>query len=108
MPSYVSESGSHSASATPHRTVHGIGVTWHEEPRIVPYNQMDLRRGTVIALEPGVYFEGQWGVRLEHTMLVTKTGVEILSQVHHVMYAVWKLLGWSPGRIAQARANEDL
>jgi len=71
--------------AYPHHSGHGIGVTYHEEPRVVPYNQTPLRAGMVIALEPGIYFEGKWGLRLEHTVLVTHAGAEILSQFRHTL-----------------------
>jgi Xaa-Pro aminopeptidase len=37
----------------------------------------------VIAIEPGIYFEGQWGMRLEHTVLVTETSAEILTRFQH-------------------------
>lgn len=37
----------------------------------------------VIAIEPGIYFTGQWGMRLEHSVLVTETGSEILTRFQH-------------------------
>ncbi|MEZ4638224.1 MAG: Xaa-Pro peptidase family protein [Caldilineaceae bacterium] len=49
----------------PHHTGHGVGVTGHEEPRIVPYNEVALAPGMVILLEPGTYVPGEWGVRLK-------------------------------------------
>jgi Xaa-Pro aminopeptidase len=64
----------------PHHTGHGIGTTYHEEPRIVPYNDMQLQPNMVIALEPGIYVPGIGGVRLEHIMLVTADGCEVLTQ----------------------------
>ncbi len=64
----------------PHHTGHGIGVTYHEQPRICAYNEMTLEPGMVIALEPGVYVEGVGGVRLEHALLVTADGCESLTQ----------------------------
>ncbi|MCS7060883.1 MAG: Xaa-Pro peptidase family protein [Anaerolineae bacterium] len=66
----------------PHHSGHGIGVTFHEEPRIVPYNDMALEAGMVILLEPGVYVPGVGGVRLEHALLVKPDGCEILT--HHL------------------------
>lgn len=69
----------------PHHSGHGVGLTWHEEPRIVPYNKASLRAGMVIAIEPGIYFQGQWGMRLEHTVLVTETGAEILTHFQHAL-----------------------
>ncbi|MBI1296190.1 M24 family metallopeptidase [bacterium] len=63
----------------PHHTGHGVGVTGHEEPRIVPYNEVPLAAGMVILLEPGTYVPGAWGVRLEDALLVTEDGAEVLT-----------------------------
>ncbi len=63
----------------PHHTGHGVGVTGHEEPRIVPYNEWVIEKDMVIMLEPGAYFPGQFGARLEDAMLVTADGVELLT-----------------------------
>lgn len=64
----------------PHHTGHGVGVTGHEEPRIVPYNEVPLAAGMVILLEPGTYVPGVWGVRLEDALLVTEDGAEVLTR----------------------------
>jgi Xaa-Pro aminopeptidase len=63
-----------------HHTGHGVGVTGHEEPRIVPYNDARLEPGMVIMLEPGVYFPGETAIRLEHAVLVTRGGAEVLTK----------------------------
>jgi Xaa-Pro aminopeptidase len=63
-----------------HHTGHGVGVTGHEEPRIVPYNDMRIEPGMVIMLEPGIYFPGETAIRLEDAVLVTDDGVEILTK----------------------------
>jgi Xaa-Pro aminopeptidase len=62
----------------PHHTGHGIGVTFHEEPRIIPRSDRILEEGMVVALEPGAYDDG-FGVRVEQVVLVTAAGPEILS-----------------------------
>ena len=65
----------------PHHTGHGIGLTGHEAPRIVPYNQEQFQEGNVIMLEPGIYIPGVTAIRLEDAFLVTADGTEQLS--HH-------------------------
>jgi Xaa-Pro dipeptidase len=62
----------------PHHTGHGLGTTYHEEPRIVPGSMVVLQPGMVIALEPGSY-GGDEGVRVEQIVLVTDEGCEVLS-----------------------------
>jgi len=71
------------AGSYPHHTGHGLGLSWHEEPRIVPYNTATLQPDMIIALEPGIYFEGKWGIRLEYVLRVTPTGAEVLSKFRH-------------------------
>lgn len=65
----------------PHHSGHSVGVSGHESPRIVPYNEETLREGMVIMLEPGIYIPGETGVRLEDALLVTSDGAEVLT--HH-------------------------
>jgi Xaa-Pro aminopeptidase len=62
----------------PHHTGHGLGTSWHEEPRIVPGGSTVLEPAMVVALEPAVYADGE-GVRLEQVVLVTEDGCEVLS-----------------------------
>jgi Xaa-Pro dipeptidase len=62
----------------PHHTGHGLGLTVHEEPRIVPGSDRVLEPGMVVALEPGAYGD-DWGVRVEHVYLVRDGDPELLS-----------------------------
>ena len=64
----------------PHHTGHGLGVCYHEAPRIVTGDNTPLAENMVIALEPGVYFPGECGVRMEDIMRVTATGAEVLTK----------------------------
>ena len=63
----------------PHHTGHGVGVSGHESPRIVPYCEDILTEGMVIMLEPGIYLPGETGVRLEDGLLIKAGGVELLT-----------------------------
>ena len=66
-----------------HRTGHGIGVSVHEEPYIAPGNDLVLRPGMAFSIEPGIYFAGEWGARIEDIVVVTETGGERLNLAPH-------------------------
>src|SRR5690348_3654763 len=62
-----------------HSTGHGVGLEIHEMPRVSRGDKRRLSMGYVITVEPGVYFEGLGGVRIEDTVLVTDGKPEILT-----------------------------
>ncbi len=53
-----------------HSLGHGIGINIHEFPGLSPVSEDVLEEGMVFSDEPGVYFEGQFGIRIEDTMLL--------------------------------------
>ncbi|QDZ14716.1 M24 family metallopeptidase [Humibacter ginsenosidimutans] len=66
-----------------HRTGHGIGLSVHEEPYIVAGNTLQLEPGMAFSIEPGIYFPGEWGARIEDIVVVTDGGVEPLNLRPH-------------------------
>lgn len=64
-----------------HHTGHGLGLRYHEaEPFLHPAGETCLEPGMVSSVEPGIYIEGWGGMRCEDNIVVTATGVEILSE----------------------------
>ena len=63
-----------------HSTGHGLGIEIHEPPRISIYDENVLQEGMVITVEPGVYFEGKFGLRIEDDVLITKDSFKILTK----------------------------
>ena len=62
-----------------HSLGHGVGMEVHEAPRLSSSSEEVLKENMVCTVEPGVYFPGQYGIRLEEMVLVTKKGCEVLS-----------------------------
>lgn len=56
-----------------HGTGHGLGLDIHEEPSVSIRKDI-LKAGNVVTVEPGLYYEGIGGIRLEDVIVVTKTG----------------------------------
>lgn len=71
-----------------HRTGHGIGVSVHEEPYIAPGNDLPLREGMAFSIEPGIYFPGRWGARIEDIVVVTADGCRRLNVAPHELQSI--------------------
>lgn len=57
-----------------HSTGHGVGLDIHELPSVSNGNETILQSGMVITVEPGIYIPGEFGVRIEDTVVVTSDG----------------------------------
>jgi len=71
-----------------HSTGHGVGLEIHESPRVAGGQREALLPGMVITIEPGVYFPGKWGVRIEDMVAVTGGGCEVLTPTSKELLAV--------------------
>lgn len=52
----------------PHSTGHGVGLEIHELPKLSSISPHEICNGNVFTIEPGVYYEGKWGMRVEDTV----------------------------------------
>ena len=64
----------------PHHGVHGVGLSVFDDPHVIPTDQQRLESWMVMALEPGIYLPGRFGVRRENLFLVTPDGGVELTQ----------------------------
>jgi D-alanyl-D-alanine dipeptidase len=63
-----------------HRTGHGIGIEGHEHPYIVEGNDLPIEEGMTFSIEPGIYFPGEFGMRIEDIVAVGPKGIDELNR----------------------------
>ena len=71
-----------------HRTGHGIGLEGHEDPYIVSGNDRPLEIGNAFSIEPGIYFDGRYGARIEDIVVSTANGPDTLNQAPRELVVV--------------------
>jgi Xaa-Pro dipeptidase len=64
-----------------HRTGHGLGIDVHETPYITATSPTVLEEGMVFSIEPGIYLQGRFGLRLEEIVIIRNGKAEILSEM---------------------------
>jgi len=62
-----------------HRLGHGMGMDGHEPPYMVEGNETRIEPGMVFTDEPGIYQLNKFGVRIEDDLVMTESGIEVLS-----------------------------
>jgi Xaa-Pro aminopeptidase len=63
-----------------HAFGHNVGLEIHEEPALRLTTESYLKENMVLAIEPGIYDEGKFGIRIEDTYIITKNGCEQLTK----------------------------
>jgi Xaa-Pro aminopeptidase len=71
-----------------HSLGHGLGLDVHALPRIGPESNDLIPANAVVTIEPGVYFPGLGGVRIEDDVLVTLEGGEVLTPISRELFVV--------------------
>jgi len=71
-----------------HRTGHGIGLDVHEPPYIVAGNGEELKGGMAFSIEPGAYFGGDFGVRIEDVVTVGENGAVPMTEAPQALRRV--------------------
>lgn len=72
-----------------HRLGHFIGQSEHEKGDVSSANTAKVKAGMIFSIEPGIYLEGDFGVRVEDLVLVTEDGCERLNRVDKH----WRIVG---------------
>ncbi len=63
-----------------HSFGHGLGLDIHEDPILSSKGELKLKNNMLVTVEPGVYFPGKFGIRIEDTILINKTGATPLTK----------------------------
>ena len=71
-----------------HGLGHGVGIDIHEQPNLSPRNKKPLVAGNVVTVEPGIYLEGEFGMRLEDFGVITERGFQVFTQSSHEMVII--------------------
>ena len=79
----------------PHHGGHGVGLSVFDDPHVIPSDEQRLESWMVLALEPGIYLPGQFGVRRENLFLVTPDGGVELTQAVSSPLSARAQAGWA-------------
>ncbi|MDO4540677.1 MAG: Xaa-Pro peptidase family protein [Syntrophomonadaceae bacterium] len=68
-----------------HGLGHGVGLEVHEGPRLSAASSDILQENMVVTVEPGIYFPGQGGIRIEDTVIVNSRGCERITRSDKIL-----------------------
>ena len=72
----------------PHGLGHGVGRDIHEKPVLSPRCKAKLVKNNIVTIEPGVYLEDKFGIRLEDCGVVTENGFESFTSLTHDLISI--------------------
>jgi len=71
-----------------HRLGHGIGLDGHEDPYLVADSPDSLSAGMAFSIEPGIYLQGRFGVRIEDIVVCGESGPDVLNEATRELLVV--------------------
>ncbi len=71
-----------------HSLGHSLGMEVHERPNFSPSEKGIIPCGAVVSVEPGIYLEGKYGVRIEDVVFVTENGYENLTHSSKELFVI--------------------
>ncbi len=71
-----------------HRLGHGIGLEAHEEPYLVAGNDETIEPGHAFSIEPGIYLDDRFGVRIEDIVVCGRDGPDVLNEAPRELQVV--------------------
>ena len=71
-----------------HSLGHGVGMYIHENPRLAGGWDKPLEVGAIVTVEPGIYIEGKYGVRIEDIVCLKKDGFDNLTRSSKVLIVI--------------------
>ena len=71
-----------------HRTGHSIGIETHDFGDVGSTNTDEVKPGMIFSVEPGIYLQGDMGVRIEDLVLVTEDGCERLNHLNKELVVI--------------------
>jgi Xaa-Pro aminopeptidase len=74
----------------PHSLGHGLGIDVHELPNLNQKNDYKIKKGMVLAIEPGHYIPKKYGIRIEDDIYITDKGCEILTKSTKALICIKK------------------
>lgn len=72
-----------------HSLGHGVGMYIHEEPRVSSANNEPLKVGNIVTVEPGIYLEGKYGVRIEDMVYLSENGPVNLTKAKKELFEIY-------------------